>query len=343
MKHAGAAAARFAREAGLPPAALIFGPDRGAVRALADEMVARKTKAVGEAAITRLTEDDLKADPRRLADALAAQSLFGGVEIVRLKLSGEAGAPTILKTLEEIEAGRLQPAGMLVVEAGELASKSKLRAAFEAARAAAALQTFALDAGEAADFVRQRLKALGVSIQPEALELFLADLALDRDSAAAEADKLALFSADLSRPIEIAEVEALSAAAREGDGERAAARAVGGDVAGALQEGRRALAAGASGVQMTRAVERRLRRVLEVRAGVASGRGVMEAIAALQPPVFRSDQQTLARDVEAWSREALGQALAAARETELGLKRAGAAEAPLVERLLAGVARRRRA
>jgi DNA polymerase III subunit delta len=261
---------------------------------------------------------------------------------VRVKLANEAGAATILSVLEDIEAGRLDPAGMLVIEAGELGAKSKLRAGFEAAKRAAALQTFALDASEAGDFVRERLRALSVSIQPEALEVFLADLALDRDSAAAEADKLALFSADLGRPIEIADIDALSAGAREGDGERAAAKAVAGDVQGALGEARRALSAGASAIQMTRAVERRLRRVLEVRAAVAGGRGVQEAIASLQPPVFRNEQAALAKDVEAWGREGLAGALAAAREAELGLKRAGAADGPVVERLLAGVARRRR-
>lgn len=66
---------------------LIYGPDLGMVRERADTLAKALVKDPDDPfAVTRLTDDDVKADPAALADALAALSMTGDPRLVRLRL-----------------------------------------------------------------------------------------------------------------------------------------------------------------------------------------------------------------------------------------------------------------
>jgi DNA polymerase-3 subunit delta len=147
MKHAGAKALAFAEKPPAKPrAALLFGADTGLVAAAADQLSeAWLPKGSDPLNLVKLTEDDLKLDATLLIDELLARSLMGGERLVRVRIERETSAKPIIEALGEIEAGTLVPEAAFIVEAGNLGPASKLRAAFEGASKAAALDLSADD------------------------------------------------------------------------------------------------------------------------------------------------------------------------------------------------------
>jgi DNA polymerase-3 subunit delta len=116
-------------------AVLLYGPDDGLVRERAG-MIARticpdlndpfRVADLGAAA--------LAADPARLADETAQLSLTGGRRVVRVRGAGDPLAKLFTEFLKPSPGD-----AFVVVEAGELPSRSALRRAFEAARLAVAI------------------------------------------------------------------------------------------------------------------------------------------------------------------------------------------------------------
>src|SRR5262249_15635935 len=139
MKLAARDLARFLRspEQGAN-AVLLYGPDQGLVRERAGEIVARVAGDPKDPfRVAELTAAQLKEDPVRLSDEAAALSLTGGRRVLRLREASDSLAGPLAELLEDSE-----PAAFLVVEAGELATRSSLRTLFERLPKAAAIACY---------------------------------------------------------------------------------------------------------------------------------------------------------------------------------------------------------
>jgi len=340
-REAGAAGLRWARSLkSAPPAVLSCGADRGAVTDVLDAVRAARGRETGaELDLHRLTDDDLKGDPLKLRDLLTARPLLGGASAVLFRATGESGPAQLFDVLEEIEAGSLVPEGVLLVEAGALGKKSRLRSVFEAGRRIVCVQLYEPEAGDLRNAVQRAIQELGASIEPEALDLLLEGLALDLGQARAEGEKFGLYGADLGRPIAVEDVLALSSSARGYSADQAVSLAAAGDARRALSALDRSLAAGAAPVQVARAVERRLKRLHDARALMsARGLGPREAVAALRPPPSLPEARELEALASGWSPALIEAGLEAARRAEIAMKRRGSPDDALAGRLLAAVA-----
>jgi DNA polymerase III subunit delta len=112
VKPAGASIERLLAA---PPAELqvfvIFGPDTGLVRERANNLAAALLADPDDPfAVSRLSDEDIKADPAALADAMAALSLGGGDRLVRVRLAGDSAA--VASWLAEFEAGETHAASL---------------------------------------------------------------------------------------------------------------------------------------------------------------------------------------------------------------------------------------
>ena len=324
-------------------AALIHGRDRGGVRERADALARRIAERPDDPFDTaHLTEADLDGDPARLPDELAALSMLGGRRLVRVRLEGKAGVEKLAaEALKQHAEGGYNPDAFLIVEAQALDRGSALRKAAEASPAAAAIAVYEDEGGDVARMAREALKADGVSLTAEALEVFAARLPKERGVARAEIERLILWlgpgSGAQAGPDELGEFLGVEPEASLFE---AAADAFGGRLRPAFVALRRAAAEGEAGVPAVRALSshaQKLRRALVLQAG-----GLSPAEAAKRSGVFWKAEREFLRQLARWRLPDLDALHGEILDADRACKRAGAPDALLAERLAVTVAGRAR-
>ena len=128
MKISGRNADSFARDPDPNVCAvLVYGPDSG----LVGERAATLARASGvdpedPFAATALRGEDLAGSPGRLLDEAAAIPWGGGIRVVRVRGASDALAPALSALLERPPEG-----AFVVIEAGDLGPRSRVRRLFE--------------------------------------------------------------------------------------------------------------------------------------------------------------------------------------------------------------------
>jgi DNA polymerase III subunit delta len=336
LKLAAAAARRFSEKPDLGcGAALLHGPNRGLIAQASAAIVRAATLGDPDPfAVTRLTDDDLKADRAALMDALLAQSLLGDARLVRVRLDTEAASPLVTEALKALEGGLR--GHFLLVEAYNTASSSAMVKAFEGAARAVSLAFYEDGAADLDDFARERFKALKVEASPEAIRALRDAASADRALLSREIEKLATFAHGLGRHLSVDDVDALI-----GDSATAALDLAGRlalDGAGAQAVEAFEMMEGGSAITALKVLERRLLRLAEARTLADQGMGPQAAIKALKPPVFWKDQEPMADQLRVWTGARLLSALDQVWRCELSCKRAGAAQDLLVAQCYRDVA-----
>lgn len=317
----------FLAAPGAVKAVLLYGEDEGLVRHRANQV----TRVVLGAAddpfrLVWLGRDD----HARLEEEATALSLLGGRRVLRVReaTDGLAG---------RLEAVLPQAAALIVLEAGSLAARSKLRAAVEASPLAAAVPCYPEDARALAGTVRSVLDAAGVRADADAVEWLAANLPADREVVRAELEKVALLCGrggrlDLNT-------------ARTAVGEHAALSAEEAALAAAAANVRRAdacldaaLADGASPIGVVRAALGHLMRLHRIRVAMSPGQSGKAAAEGAKPKLFFKHVDQYAAALDRWTPSALEAGLASLRAAELACKRTGAADVALARNAVLGLA-----
>ena len=158
-------------------AALIYGRDMGVVHDRGRQLAAKLVKDPDDPFdVAQLTDGDLDADGGRLEGELAAQSLMGGRRLVRLRFATEKSGPdkVAAEALVRHAAGELNPDAFLIIEAGALGKTSDLRKAAEKSAGAAVIPCYEDEPGDVARLVRETLAQDNLSLNADALALFVA-------------------------------------------------------------------------------------------------------------------------------------------------------------------------
>jgi len=337
MKQAGDKALGFLRKPDPAiRAVLIFCEDEGVASDGARDLMAAWAKA-GELDAVTLNEEDIARSPSDFFDALEARPLLGGTPVLRVRISGEKSARTLIDAVNFADNSPNRMAACLVVTAGSLRKSSKLRQAFEAGKHAACLQLFADTETDMTALVRDTLAGEGIEIDPEALDLCASGLPGHRRLAHAEIEKLALYGRDLGRAIEPADIRALSA----GDVDHAL-----GDLVSAMFAGERGFAiaqlervslSGQAPITVLRAIQREGQRMLTAYAlGGAEGRDVG---AKLRPPIFGPAWTPFARRLTQWPPHKLSRLLERVHDCEYDAKQSGPVATALLTRLVCDITR----
>ena len=336
MKLTGAGARRFSEKPDLSVgAALLHGPNRGLIAQASAAIV--KAATGGDAdpyAVTRLTDDDLKADKAALMDALSAQSLLGDARLVRVRLDGDAASPLVVEALKALDGG--QGGHFLLVEAYGTASSSALVKAFEGSSKAVSIAFYDDAAADLDAYAADLFKALKTEVSPEALRALREAASADRALLRQEIEKLATYAHGLGRPLSAEDVDALIGDSATSAMDAAARHAT--DGAGALAVEALLSMEATGAISALKALERRLLRLAEARSLADGGMGPQAAVKALKPPVFWKDQDVMADQLRHWSQGGLGRALDLVWGCEIACKRAGAPQDLLVAQCYRGVA-----
>lgn len=325
-----------------PPVVLIYGPDDGLVRERFGILAKAAVPDPDDPFTTAdIDPDGLSADPVRLKAEAAALSPFGGRRLVRVRHATDSMTEAMTLLLDEPH----QIAAVVLVTAGNLPTRSKLRKLVEAADAAVALPCYADDQETVSSLVRAVLGDGGRALQPEAVAWLTDHLGADRTMTRHELDKLALYlgpGAPLT--LEAAQACVGDASALSLDG-----------FLDAMAEGRqddahhaldRLLAEGSNPVMLIRSMQRHMTMLFTLAVAMAEGQSLDAAVASLRPPLFFKRKAAVSRQARLWQHapeRRLTRALALLTEAEVNAKTTGFPAHLAIGRVMTQVAQAARA
>lgn len=329
MKVEARRVAAFLTDPGAIRIVLLHGEDEGMVRHRADQL----TRAVlGPGDDPFRLAWLVREDHDRLAEEAQAISMTGGRRVVRVRdaSDGLAGA------VRQIGEGRGD--SLVVLEAGALPGRSKLRALVEGMPTGAALACYPEEGRALRETIEGTLAAASVRITPDALQWLLEHLGTDRASTRNELKKLVLYAGpNGSLDLDAARVCVGDQAGTSFDDAMFAATS--GDVRTADISIELALAEGLAPVAAARGLLAHLGRLQAARLSMQSGLSAADAVKAMRPPVFFRRVNGFQRALETWTLARLAAAMQAVRRTELACKQTGAQDALLIRRLVLEMAR----
>lgn len=175
--------------------ALIFGKPGAPLDEHAEILISNWLKSAPEALdLKRISPEEARQEPGAIFDELYSASLFGGASLIQVHIQKESEAAPFLEALKGIEERGELPSGRLLIIAGDLNTRSKLRKTLEDSKVGTALMFFERTAHEFEGWVRDRVKAGKINLEPDAEDLLIQTLLEDQSLAASEIDKLALFA-----------------------------------------------------------------------------------------------------------------------------------------------------
>jgi len=313
-------------------AVLLYGPDAGLVRERADGLVRGVAGDLGDPfRVAELSLDEVTKEPGRLFDEAAAIAMTGGRRAIRLRGPGDGMSNLLSQFLDD-------PPGdsLVVLEAGDLPARSRLRKLFEAAEQAAALPCYRDEGRDLETLVEKMARSAGYRMSREARTYLAVNLGGDRLLTRREMEKLLLYMGPSARD------GGATDSARNGEISLADVQACVGDSAERtlddlvfalgdrnVSEVERTLARvfqeGASWVSPLRAAARHFERIHRVAGAVRGGATAESAVARLRPPVFWKYRSRFQRQAQLWSYEQLVTILTRLTEAELEGKQGRAA------------------
>ncbi len=291
-------------------AVLIYGPDAG--------LVAERGLALGRTIPGAIGDPFQFAelhnpDPDVFLSEATAASLIGGRRVVRVRDSHD----TLAKALEALL--QAPPDALIILEAGELTPKSKLRALAEKSAACAAIACYAIDAARLPGIITARLRAAGKAIDTDASAWVAANIA-GEEGPLRQAIELLLLYAGAETHLTLTDV---SAALADG-GDTSMNDAIDATLLGDPAATDRALALaydeGVTPVGILRVLLGELLRLRLAAASIAGGASAAQAMSAMRPPVFFKRQNQVTRMLGIWNVTSLTAAIQAALAAETACK-----------------------
>lgn len=246
------------------------------------------------------------------------------------------------EALDRHAKGELNPDAFFLIEAGNLGRESAMRKVAEKANAAAAIPCYEDEPGDVARLVRELLAKDGVSLNADALQVFVQRLPKERGVARQEIERLALYlgpgSGATATP---ADLEPFLGVEPESSLFDAASDAFGGKLGDAQAGLRRAAQEGESGPAAVRAIGMHLGKLRRTLTLIKAGAGPQEAAKA--SGVFWKQEREFLRQIRSWSLEELDRIQPQVLDADRACKTAGSPDRLIAERLaltIAGRARR---
>jgi len=315
------------------PVVLVFGPDAGLVRERADQLVRSAVEDPNDPfMLARIEGDDLAANPGRLVEEAHTVPLFGGRRAVLVK----AGSRNIAAAVEAVVASPSNEC-RIVIEAGNLAKSSPLRALCEKAKTAAALPCYVDNERALAQLIDDEMREAGLSIAPDARASLIALIGGDRLSSRNEIRKLALYARG-KKSVEIADVTAIVADASDMALDSVLDSAFAGRTAETDTEFFKARASGSSPAAIVSAAIRHVANLHKIKTAIESGDSIDNAMRRGAPPIHFTRERRVGEALRAWTSERLLRAMQQLAEASLEMRRNAALAETVAQRTLLALA-----
>jgi DNA polymerase-3 subunit delta len=273
---------------------LFHGPDEAQSRALA----ARLLEAVGATKFL-ITAGSIKSDPAALVDEAGAMSLFGGKRLIWIEPATkdvEDGVAALLEA-REVESP-------VVAIAGALPRTSALLKLAEAAPQAIAFASYVPEGQDAERMVIDVGRRFGLKIDPPVAARLADSSGNDQAIVAQELQKLALYvdaSPQAPKELDHAAIDDIGADSAEGDFQRLADLAMGGELRELADELAVLPAGGSEAIPVIRSLQRRLLMLAPARARVERGENVDSVMTSLGKSLFWKDKAKVERMISKWT------------------------------------------
>lgn len=321
----------FLRNPGAVRAVLLYGDDVGLIR----DRSAQITRAVAGSADDPFRVVDLGMEAgAAIAAEIAGLPMTGGRRVVRVRQATDHLAARVTDVL-----GGAGP-GLLILEAPDLAARSRLRSLFEQAPDAAAIGCHAPDDADRAQTIRALLLADGLTMDAETLRWTNAQLAGGNAALTrCEVEKLVLYmgsSGHMDLDAAVACVGDLAGVSLED----ALYAATAGDVAGADRALEVAQTEGVAAVSIVRAALGHVHRLQRVAQQLATGMSAADAMRQARPPVFFRRVGQFERALRLWTVPALAAAGVRLWDADRLCKRTGFPGETIARNAVIGLAQR---
>jgi len=313
---------------------LIYGQDAMRVALRRQDIVKALVGETGEEEmrLTRLAASDVRKDPALVSDEVKATGFFPGQRVVLVEDAQDGTTPAISAALEGWQDGD----AMLVVTAGQLAARSKLRKLFEDGKNLIAIAIYTDPMSR--DEVEAALKAAGLALPdgPVMQDLVTLGRALDPGDFRQTVEKLALYKVSDETPLSAADIAACAPATMEVAVDDVVNLAAEGQVDALCAALPQLVAQGANPTSLCIAATRHFR---TLHAASCNAQGAEQGLSRARPPVFGPRRDRMARQIRHWCSAKLEGLLRIIMETDLSLRSSqpGPAHA-LVERMFIRIA-----
>ena len=315
-------------------AILAYGPDGGAVRERAEALCLTVVPDLSDTfGVVEILPKTLNSDPALLADEAAAISFSGGRRVIRIRGAGNDIADRLADFLKN-------PTGdaLIVIEAGELAARAKLRSVFEKADNGAAIACYVDEGVGLEGLIRGVLQEANLRLDPAALDYLSANLGGDRQLTRRELEKIVLY-AHPSETVTLADAQACVGDGAATSLDDVAMAAGSGDYRALDTALRRCTEDGQVPVVIVRAVQRHFHR-LHLAVGIcAGGASADQAMSSLRPPVFYKQKDSFKRQINKWSGTTIAEAVTILTDAEIDCKSTGLPDVAICGRALMRIAR----
>ena len=307
------------RDPGEFRALVLYGEDAGLIRERADQVTKAVVGSLDDPFRLSVLEP---AEHARLAEEATALSLTGGARVVRVRETGDGLVAALTALLDA------KKSSLLVIEAPDITSRSKLRALAEKRPDMAAIPCYAEDGATLAGTIRDILNADKITIVPEALTYLTTVLGADRIATRSEINKLALFAGQ-GGAVSLEDAETTIGDAANLGVEDALYAATEGDPAATDRAINLAISEGAVGVQIIRVALSHLQKLLRAKIAMQNGASSEEAMRSMRPPIFFRRTGSFAKALGRFSVDSLVATSNKLLELELACKTTGSRDETL--------------
>jgi DNA polymerase-3 subunit delta len=329
-------------------AAVIYGPNRSLVGERADALAKRVTERPDDPFdVAVLTDSQIYSQQTALEGELAAISMMGGRRLVRLRMiaSNNAGEKKstegqAAEAVTQHLAGAFNPEAFFLVEAGDIRNSALVRAG-EKATNCRVIACYEDEASDTAQVIREGLSKDGLSLDAQAMDLFIARLPRERGVARQEVERLALYlGPGRQSQGTAAELQEFLGVEPEASLSEAALDAFGGRAGPAQSHLRRAAAEGETGPVAVRMMSLHLGRLRKALTLASNGSGLQAAAKA--SGVFWKTEQEFMRQMRVWTLAHLDTLQPDLLAADRACKQTGSPDRLIAERLALTIATRAR-
>lgn len=312
---------------------LIYGPDNGLMRERSQKIALTIVKDLNDPFnVAALSTDILIDDPARLSDEAFAISMMGGDRVIRVEDAGDKLTPLLKDYLKNPS-----PSALILLEAGELTTKSSLRKLCESVANAAALPCYVEDERDLSRLIRETMQENNLSIDNDAVLWLASAISGNRMKVRSELEKLITYKGEDSSPVTLADVQAVcgEGGAKSIDdlifsvGNKQTARA--------LEVYNQLLEEGVNFVVILRSLQNHFRRLHVTKSRIENGSDAGTAMKSLNPPVFYKYESAFQNQLRLWSIPVLNKVMARLTDLEASCKRTGAPVDTLCAQAVLGI------
>lgn len=314
-------------------AVLIYGPDQGLVRERAMSYALKIVSDINDPFnAAHLNGEILSQDPARFFDEVEAQSLMGGLRLVRITNVDNKFGATLKDWLKSSAASSAPSPAVVVIEGGDLRPKDALRKICEDDPHAAAIACYVQDERDMATFLKGIFADYHRAIAPDAVEFLAYNLKGDRGRARSEAEKLDLYKGAESGPIMLHDALSACGEGRAESMDDLIYAIFGRNPQKAIVSYGRLIEEDTEIIVILRSLQNHVKRLLDVRVKLDEGApgGLDSIINSLHPPIFFKVKESFRAQVSRFSGSFLRRLLARLNELEADTKKSGTAPETLI-------------